>query len=337
MQAGANNYGYMKLNINKRTTMVAKLVLYTFDRPPVDKEQAIFKDKNKHNLRLDNLQWAKTNPARVAGVSTSARPVVVTDSFGKRTQFSSPSAAANYIGISRDTVYKILSSAKPSRNGFLVKYLVHDGTVESRSLDNITDSVGGVAYADGTIKKPSGGLVQSKASDRDPSNPKQEPYLVVRITSSKGEKHGKRYYIHDIITQAFIGPKPDNKVVNHINGNTWDNRVDNLEYVCQADNVRHACAAGLVTPPGQKKVLQFSYDKEGGVYTLVKEYKSASEAARQLQCSVASVTKKCKISDDELPDSMTKADKHAFQQFVFRYKDDDFSDGRESKKQRVQT
>ena len=335
MQASVNDYGYKKLNINKKTTMVAHLVLRTFDRPPVDKEQAIFKDNNKNNLRLDNLRWSKNgNPARVPGVSTSARPVVVTDVSGKEMRFSSPRAAADSLGVSRDTVYIKLNNGEATRTGYFVKYLsMHDETAESRTLDGITDSVGALAYADGSIKKPSGGSVLNKAHERDARNPRQEPYLRVHITSSTGEEHGKPYYVHDLITEAFFGPKPENMVVNHKNGNTWDNHIDNLEYVSQADNVKHACATGLQVPPGEKKVLQFSYDEAKNVYTLVKEYRSISEAERQLQC--AGITKSCNLSVDQLPCSLKRAKKPVFQNFVFRH-EHDLSGEPESKKQRVE-
>lgn len=336
MKANATNHGYLKLNINKVFTTVAKLVLYTFDRPPVDKEQAIFIDKNKNNVRLDNLQWASKNPARVPGVSTSARPVVVADDSGQEIEFSSPGGAAVYLGISRDTVYKKLKDGKATRTGYFVKYLaMHDATTESRSLDSITDSTGGLAYTDGSIKTPSGGSILNKAPNRDPSNPAQVPYLRVHITSSAGEEHGKAYYIHDLISGAFLGPKPENMVVNHKNGNTWDNSVHNLEYLSQGGNSQHACDTGLRLPPGEKKVLQFSYDTVHQLYTLVKEYRSISEAARQLQCSDGTIAKRCKLHEAQLPKSLQDARKPVFQKFVFRYEDDDRSGGPESKKQRV--
>ncbi len=336
MQPNLNNYGYMKLNINKVTTLVHRLVLYTFDRPPVGKEQAIFIDNNKNNLCLYNLRWATSNPARVPGVSTSARPVVVKTYSGEEIQFSSPSGAAVYLGISRDTVYRKLSDGKATRTGHFVKYLsMHDETTESRSLDSITSSIGGLAYADGSIKKPSGGSVLNKASERDKTDPQQEPYRMVHITSSHGEQHGKAHYIHDLIAEAFLGPKPENMVVNHKNGNTWDNRVGNLEYLSQGANNQHACDNGLRSPPGEKKVLQFSYDKEKGVYTLVKEYVSISQAARELQCSDGTIAKRCKLNADQLPNSLKKAEKPVFQQFVFRYEDDDLSGEPASKKQRI--
>lgn len=56
-----------------------------------------------------------------------------------------------------------------------------------------------------------------------------------------GRNKWKVKWIHRMVLEAFIGPAPDNdSQANHKNGNPTDNRVDNLEWVTQADNIRHA-------------------------------------------------------------------------------------------------
>jgi hypothetical protein len=68
-------------------------------------------------------------------------------------------------------------------------------------------------------------------------------YFVVAPTV--GGKN-KTFYVHDLVTAAFIGPKPEGSHVNHKDGNKQNNAAENLEYVTRAENMRHAATTGLM-------------------------------------------------------------------------------------------
>lgn len=55
--------------------------------------------------------------------------------------------------------------------------------------------------------------------------------------------NGKRtgFGIHTIVAKQFIpNDNPERTQVNHKDGNTMNNRVDNLEWVTQSENVQHS-------------------------------------------------------------------------------------------------
>ncbi|ANV88514.1 NUMOD4 motif-containing HNH endonuclease [Picosynechococcus sp. PCC 7117] len=55
------------------------------------------------------------------------------------------------------------------------------------------------------------------------------------------ERRGKRFDVHRLVAQAFIGDPPDPKaVVHHKDGSRDNNRARNLEYVSHAQNIAHS-------------------------------------------------------------------------------------------------
>lgn len=51
--------------------------------------------------------------------------------------------------------------------------------------------------------------------------------------------------LHRVIWESAHGPIPDDMQVNHIDGNTSNNSIRNLELVTSAGNIEHAIATGL--------------------------------------------------------------------------------------------
>lgn len=53
--------------------------------------------------------------------------------------------------------------------------------------------------------------------------------------------------IHVLVAEAFLGPVPAGREVNHRDGNKTHNALPNLEYVTRSENAEHAYRIGLRT------------------------------------------------------------------------------------------
>lgn len=56
---------------------------------------------------------------------------------------------------------------------------------------------------------------------------------------SKKSVYG-RYFGHYLVMLAFVGARPQQMDINHINGVKTDNRLENLEYCTRSENIRHS-------------------------------------------------------------------------------------------------
>lgn len=56
------------------------------------------------------------------------------------------------------------------------------------------------------------------------------------------------FYVHRLVAMCFVTLELGKHCVNHIDGNTFNNHCDNLEWVTQKENVNHAIENGLFYP-----------------------------------------------------------------------------------------
>lgn len=84
---------------------------------------------------------------------------------------------------------------------------------------------------------------------------KSYPYVLANLPYRKGYKkmqfgvcHGtrprKRLFVHRVVYATFKGPIPPGLTINHIDGNTSNNHIDNLELATHQEQAIHARSLG---------------------------------------------------------------------------------------------
>lgn len=125
-----------------------------------------------------------------------------------------------------------------------------------------------------------GRVANSKGNILVPVNrDRNSKYLCVTLCK-RGSKSS--YYVHRLVGEAFIyndNPK-EKTTINHKDQDTYNNCVDNLEWLSLGDNVRYS---------RNKKVLQ--YDLSTG--ELIAEFPSTKEASKVTGTSISSISSVC--------------------------------------------
>lgn len=97
-------------------------------------------------------------------------------------------------------------------------------------------NLGRLRRATDSLKHPAGTVFTG--------NLQKNGYLATTLSTGTVASR-KRTYLHHLVAEAFLGPRPSGWSVNHIDGCKTNNRADNLEYLTLGDNTRHAFRTGL--------------------------------------------------------------------------------------------
>lgn len=97
----------------------------------------------------------------------------------------------------------------------------------------------------------------------------------------------KQYYLHRIVAEHFIDNPKNLPEVNHIDGNFYNNRADNLEWISKLDNMRHASDNKLMKRYTRKVIIK---NKETGEEKI---FEKVTDCSTYLNCSPGIISRTC--------------------------------------------
>lgn len=105
------------------------------------------------------------------------------------------------------------------------------------------------------------------------------------------DNKNKNVSIHRLVAENFIPLVEGKEYVNHIDGNKENNKVTNLEWVTQSENMIHAYKTKLAVPYARKKVAKIDITTN----EIIEIYENIKDA--MIKNNYGNNSRQCHISD----------------------------------------
>lgn len=251
LKTGINKGGYITIGLSNakgRNKLLFHRIMANAFIPKIEGKNVVnHKNGIKTDNTISNLEWVTSQENAKHATDTKLNDIskrkskrcinveqyTINDIFIKK--WNSVREAANTLKINRNTIFEVCNNNRKSAGNFKWKYI-------KPNTNNLEDEIWkqniGIFNTYkisnmGRIKNSSGKILLYSTNE----------YYNIHLQQNKTKKTVR---VHRIIAECFI-PNPNNlPFVNHKNGNKLDNRVDNLEWINNSDNIKHAYDIGLI-------------------------------------------------------------------------------------------
>jgi len=236
-----SGYHSITLQINKKSKscLVHRLVCIVFLKNIENLEQVNHKDNNKDNNNLENLEWISPSNNVIhsqKNIPHYTRSILKLDLDGNIIEkYNSIKEATGGENRKKSSIIMCATGKRKTAYGYKWKYETDNKT--NNNIDDWKDIEEFPRY-----KISETGELYSKHTKRILTPTIYDNYYRLRLA-----KNGKYLSkaIHRLVAQTYIENIDNKPIVNHKDGNTMNNNVDNLEWCTHSENVLHAYNTGL--------------------------------------------------------------------------------------------